>query len=50
MLEDDEVYVFDALPYEKKDLEKWIQVVGPANVINLKVEEAEIIKRMRRKA
>lgn len=32
-------YVIDGLPYEKKDLEEWVRVVGVPRVLYLEVEE-----------
>lgn len=49
MLESGNTYVIDGLPFEKKDLEEWIRVVGTPNVINLTVDENETIKRTRKK-
>ena len=44
------VYLFDGFPYEGKDLEAWIETVGAPCVINLKVDDNELIMRMRKKA
>lgn len=44
------VCVFDSLPYNNNDLDLWIKEVGCPNVINLKVDPTDIIKRGRKKA
>ena len=36
--------------YNENDLKEWIKMIGPPNVVNLKVEENELIKRQRKKA
>jgi hypothetical protein len=33
------IYVIDGLPYEKKDLEDWMKVIGAPHVLYLQVEE-----------
>lgn len=42
--------LIDGLPLDPKEVENWTKAVGPATVLNLKVEERELIRRTRKKA
>jgi broad-specificity NMP kinase len=42
--------LIDGLPLDAKDVEAWTKAVGPATVLNLKVDERELIRRTRKKA
>lgn len=42
--------IIDGLPLEAKEVENWTKAVGPAIVLNLKVDERELIRRTRKKA
>lgn len=46
----DTTFVFDGVNYEDNDMKEWIGAFGSPNVINLKVEANEQIKRARKKA
>jgi hypothetical protein len=46
----DTVYIFDYLPFQDADLKLWIEQAGSPNIINLKVDPNELIKRQRKKA
>lgn len=41
--------LIDGLPLDWKDIDSWVQVVGPPVVLNLKAEEKELIRRTRKK-
>lgn len=42
--------LIDGLPLDPKDIQSWTKTVGPATVLNLKVEEKELVRRTRKKA
>lgn len=42
--------IIDGLPLDAKEVENWTKAVGPATVLNLKVDERELIRRTRKKA
>lgn len=44
------IYIFDSLPYNNADLQLWISEIGCPNIINLKADPNQLIKRMRKKA
>jgi hypothetical protein len=33
-----DTYIIDGLPFDNKDLEEWIKVIGSPSVINLEVQ------------
>lgn len=41
--------LIDGLPLDWKDIDAWVEANGPPIVLNLKTEEKELIRRMRKK-
>jgi hypothetical protein len=44
-----DTYIIDGLPFENKDLEEWIKVIGPPSLVKLDVDIKESILRTRKK-